>query len=359
MVKYIEKSLSHICTQSCKAGDLLELGDDEDCNKSENRKKKSAEVLVQGVTPKNRHVLSVAQQFLNVHWDQKKPLLLSYSGGVDSKALLYALLDCQIVPHIAHVDHGWRKESETEAKLIEQEAKALGCPFFSTRLSLHSKSEEEARDARLQFLKTLCKEYAAVLLAHQADDLAETVLKRVFEGAHLAKLFSMEPISYYHEMTLWRPFLYTPRKELEYFLEEKGLMPFIDPTNSDPHYLRARMRKEIIPYLCELFGKEIGKNLVLLSQRSLNLKQHLEEKIARAPIHKGPWGLIIESAGLDSVELSYLIQKFSKQILSRQMIETLVLWLKDKEKSKFLSVHQEKFWADEGRLWIFSKSLTN
>ena len=105
---------------------------------------------MQGVAPQNRHIISLTQQFLAVHWDRKKSLLLGYSGGPDSKALLYALLENGVRPHLAHVDHGWREESREEAERLRKEADSLGCPFYSTRLNL-AKKEDVARNARFAF----------------------------------------------------------------------------------------------------------------------------------------------------------------------------------------------------------------
>lgn len=151
---------------------------------------------MQGVAPQNRHVASLTKEFLFVHWDRKKPLLLGYSGGPDSKALLYALLECDARPHLAHVDHGWREESRAEAEECRAEAIKLGLPFHTIRLDI-PKKEDAARIARFSFFQSLYRTgpFQALLLAHQADDLAETVLKRTLEGAHLAFLGGMEAAS--------------------------------------------------------------------------------------------------------------------------------------------------------------------
>jgi tRNA(Ile)-lysidine synthase len=216
--------------------------------------------------------------------------LLGYSGGPDSKALLYALLECDVKPHLAHVDHGWREESEEEAEMLRKEAVELGCPFFSVRLNNVEKSEDAARRARLSYFFSHFAPYEALLLAHQADDLAETVLKRILEGAHLPNLGGMQPVSSQHELTIWRPLLYVRRSEIIEFLEERGLHPLLDSSNLDTAYLRARMRLEIFPFLNEKFGKETTENLALLSERATELKDYLDRQIASVPIHKGPWG---------------------------------------------------------------------
>jgi len=291
-------------------------------------------------------MIGLLQDFLNIHWDRKSPLLLGYSGGPDSKALLYSLLECGMTPHIAHVDHGWRAESEREAKELEKEAKSLGCPFFTTCLN-GEKSEDAARKGRFAFFQSLSKNYQAVLLAHQAEDLAETVLKRIFEGAHLSNLGGMEEISHHQDMTIWRPFLYTKKELILKFLQEKGLKAFQDSTNDDPKYLRARMRKEIFPFLNETFGKEITDNLTLFSRRVFELKKYLDQQIGDVEIESSSVCL----NGLKKVEQLHLLQKFAARktiVLSRAQIEIILEWVSQGKKKAKLSTHSQTIWVDQG-----------
>lgn len=293
---------------------------------------------MQSVAPKNRHAVSLTHAFLNVHWDQKSPLLLGFSGGPDSKALLYSLLECGVKPHLAHVDHGWREESFKEAEELRREAEKLGCPFFTTRLNLE-KTEDAARRGRLAFFKSIYKDYQALLLAHQADDLAETVLKRIFEGAHLSNLGGMEEASEQEGMTLWRPFLKLRKKDILDYLEKS---PFIvDATNFDPKYLRSRMRLEIMPLLTEKFGKEIVENLTLLSERSYELKKYLDGKReGEAPIERR----------------HHLLQLAREQsiTLTREALSTLLNWIEEGGPPKYLHLKTKKILVDRGRVEFFS-----
>jgi tRNA(Ile)-lysidine synthase len=311
---------------------------------------------LQSIAPQNRHVLSVTQEFLNVHWERKKPLLLGYSGGPDSKALLYALIECGVVPHIAHVDHGWRVESQEEKEVLEQEAKQLGCPFFSIRLQLKDKKEDEARKGRFSFFSSLFAQYEALLLAHQADDLAETVLKRIFEGAHLSNLSGMQPVSSQYGMKIWRPFLSIYRSEILEFLEERQLSPFQDPSNADPAYLRAKMRSDLFPFLTERFGKEVTSNLVLLSRRAFELKKYLDEKIEKICIQRGAWGILVQLKGLPIIEQRHLLQKIAREesiVLPRDILETLITWSNEAKESKKLIYKTKKIFVEKGQVGVF------
>src|SRR5689334_18767742 len=95
-------------------------------------------------------LLQRIQNFLLSNWDQKSPLLLGYSGGPDSKALLYLLLQLGVRPHLAHVDHGWREESALQARELGLEAESLGLPFHTIR-GEPDRRESKAREQRLLF----------------------------------------------------------------------------------------------------------------------------------------------------------------------------------------------------------------
>ena len=263
-----------------------------------------------------------AKEFFQKNGDGICPLLLGYSGGPDSKALLYLLLECGLRPHVAHVDHGWREESRDEAEEIRKEIESLGLPFYTTRLNPDPR-EAVARDMRLAFFASLCEEipFQALLLAHQADDWAETALKRTLEGAHLVYLAGMGEISHWGPVPLWRPLLKVPRTTIIEYIKEKGLKTLEDPTNSNPRYLRARMRTQIIPDLAKAFGKEILDNLVCLAERSQELKEYLDKRTQEAvsKIEKGPWGLLMPPILQEKVEIRHALQRtgvpFTRTIL--------------------------------------------
>ena len=264
------------------------------------------------------------KKFIDTRCDER-PLLLAYSGGPDSKALLYGLLEAGIKPHLAHVDHGWREESLLEAELLRKEAENLKLPFHSIRLTcLPDKNlEDYGREARLQFFRTLFDQipFQALLLGHHSDDLAETALKRIFEGAHLPFLGGMTPTSELMGMAVWRPLLGVRKKEILHFLETKMLKGFYDKTNDDPKFLRTRLRQTMIPDLTVSFGKEIVPNLALLSERAYELKEYLDRKVESIRKMEGEWGSAFYLKGVERLEARHLLRRF---IRSRTQIETVL-----------------------------------
>jgi tRNA(Ile)-lysidine synthase len=297
-----------------------------------------------------------AKKFLLSVWDPSRPVLLGYSGGPDSKALLYFLLEIGCTRlEVAHLDHGWREESRVECEALKAEITSLGLPFHSTRLppGPTQNREDVAREARLSFFASLFKQgdFQALLLGHQADDLAETVLKRTLEGAHLISLGGMQKISEMRGMPIWRPFLSVPKKKLLSFLSQKNLRPIWDPTNKDPTYLRSRMREQTLPLLEESFGKNIAGNLALLSERSYELKLYLDEKVASRQIFKKEWGSFVDCNALQRIEARHLLQKISEVTWPRTVLEQVLDWIE--EGGGYRKIFFQSRWIFVRKGWVF------
>ncbi len=289
------------------------------------------------------------KEFLEKRWDGKSPLLIAYSGGPDSEALFRAaLLWGRAEIHLAHVDHGWREESFKEALFLESEARRLGVPFHLKRLDRRT-TEEEARELRLSFFASLREKipYQAVLMGHHADDLAETALKRLFEGAHLTRLFGMREVSVRKGVPIWRPLLKVPKQAI-------SIRALDDPTNRDPRYLRARMRLSLLPGLEESFGKGVRENLQLLAERSHELDAYLAKRAEKIPVKRGPFGIWIDCEGTERVELRYLLQQIHP--LSRDVLETVLDWTSEKKSAEIL-VKNRKIAANRGHLFFFADKL--
>ena len=132
-------------------------------------------------------------------------------------------------------------------------ANELKLPFHLKTLNpqtLVGNLEAACRNERLKFFKELSKQhgYQAVILAHHADDQAETVLKRVFEGADLTCMGGLKEKSEINGLSVWRPLLNVSKNDVLIWLQQHGHVAITDKTNLDPKYLRGRCRIQIIPY---------------------------------------------------------------------------------------------------------------
>lgn len=245
------------------------------------------------------------QFFLKTHADFSKPLLLGISGGPDSLALLHLMLECrQQLPlqiGMAHIDHGWRSESKSEAAQLAVLAGELNIPFHLKTLNpalTQGNMEAFCRQERLSFFRELCctHGYQAVALAHHADDLAETVLKRLFEGASILNLSGMRQVTILNGLQIWRPLLTFPKLALLPRAHELPLVPFCDSTNLDSRFLRGRLRAHLIPYLSDSFGKAISQPLCRLSEEALEARLYFDERIQPImdKVERGAMGFFVD-----------------------------------------------------------------
>lgn len=269
-------------------------------------------------------------EFLKLHFDPSRPVLLAFSGGADSSALFYLLLryaqENALRFGVAHVDHGWRPESSTEATAIKELVTGLGIPFHSKILvpdQIKGNIEEACRLERLNFFSQLCHEhhYQAVILGHHADDQSETVLKRVFEGSSLPYLNGMLSECTIKGMKIWRPLLSHFKNEIILWLKQHHINWLEDSTNLNPKFLRGRFRTNLIPHLSKEFGKEIAPTLNRIGQESMELKKYLDGQLQShiSQIHQGPLGSYIDlsiTTPATDFEIKYLI----RQVCERQGI---------------------------------------
>ncbi len=278
---------------------------------------------------------SKVQQFIEANWDKKRPLLLGLSGGPDSLALLVLLHECRVPLHLAHVDHGWREESAEEARKLSRLAQEMGLPIHIKRLDPCGQTNREAacREERLAYFRELVGQLdcQAVILAHHADDLAETALKRVLEGASLACLGGMRECTELDGLTLWRPLLKATKETILSFVSERALQPFDDATNRDERYLRARLRHRILPELAQTFGKEIRGALCTLSEEANELRDYLEFR-TRSYLNRFVYSsseVMIDLNGheLQELELRFIVRKLCEEAglgTSRNLIHRVV-----------------------------------
>lgn len=263
------------------------------------------------------------KHFLEENWRAGAPIVLACSGGPDSKALLYLLVEVKKFIELevvgAHIDHGWREESGREAEELKAEVEGLNLGFYLKKLEGVPMKEEAARDARFEYLVQVASELGAqaVILGHQMDDQAETVLKRVLEGASFSACGGMKSVSVRGGMTFWRPLLTVSKKDLTEWLEERGISYFTDRTNLDPKYLRGRMRGTIVPQLEASFGKSIVKNLCILGERAQKLESHLERASKSLLEMK-----VADLEGVDDVVLEFFLKK-GHSGLSREELAVL------------------------------------
>jgi tRNA(Ile)-lysidine synthase len=190
------------------------------------------------------------------------PVLVAVSGGVDSVVLLDLVRRVAgrhgLEPVVAHVDHGIHPESGRVAERVERLAAEFGLVALVGRLALGpAVTETRARVARLRWLEATRRGLGAghILLAHQADDQAETVLMRLLRGSGPAGLAGIPA----RRGRMVRPLLPYTRSTLLRYARARGLSWWEDPANRDTRHLRSWLRQEILPQLAERLPDVAGR----------------------------------------------------------------------------------------------------
>jgi tRNA(Ile)-lysidine synthase len=180
-----------------------------------------------------------------------QPAVCAVSGGADSVAMLALAVAAGCRAHAVHVDHGLRPGSHGEAKVVQAAAQTLGASWqtISVIVEPGPDLEARARAARYEALPN------GVMVAHTADDQAETLLLNLLRGAGLDGLSGMRA-SGGGRRRVSRPILDLRRAETAAFVAALGLGTVTDPSNSDLRFRRNRVRHEILPLLADVAQRD-------------------------------------------------------------------------------------------------------
>lgn len=210
-------------------------------------------------------VSSELRRFFRAHRLPGPRALVAFSGGPDSMALLAALSELSselgIELGACWVDHGIRPEGELagERRFVQEACGRLGMALAIREIPRgriaaragDTGTEDAARRERYAALEDERRAGAwdAILTAHTADDMAETMVMRFFSGSAAAGLRGIPAV----RDRLFRPFLAVGKAELLAWLAERGLGYRVDSTNETDEYLRNRVRHELLPAIARVF----------------------------------------------------------------------------------------------------------
>lgn len=201
---------------------------------------------------------------------------MGVSGGADSVALLHLLADGGFRNLIVcHLDHRLRgRASSQDARFVGRLAGHLGLPCelgrgeVRVRMQAQGESmETAARHARHEFFAACAVKYRCrrLLLAHHADDQAETVLWNLLRGSHGLKGMREEQLITVRSglvLRVVRPLLGVRHAALVAWLSARGHRWREDPSNQQPVAVRNRLRHEVLPLLVEISGRDAVAALV-------------------------------------------------------------------------------------------------
>ena len=227
------------------------------------------------------------------------------------------------------IDHGLQANSQAVADQAAQRCRALAlAPVLVEQVRVTPKGEgleAAARDARYAALEKARAEYSAsyVLLGHNQDDQAETVLLGLARGSGLRSISGMPKTD--KERGLLRPLLDIARAQLRQSCRDQGLEFWDDPHNQDESFLRVRVRK-----LAGELEKTLGPGFQAALARTADLAFEADDFLAhqaQAALAASDSASGLDVAGLEVLHpalrrktLQLYLQSISQAVISRAQV---------------------------------------
>ena len=219
--------------------------------------------------------------------------LLAVSGGIDSMCLADLWIRCFGAGSfaIAHCNFHLRgEESDGDEALVTKWAEENGVRMHRVDFDTVSYASENglsiemaARELRYRWFGELCQEhdYEAVVVAHHADDNAETLVLNMVRGAGLKGLTGMKAVSSLpylschceerSDVAILRPLLTFTRKQIEGHVFAWKVPYREDSTNSSVEYRRNSIRHEVFPLFERMnpsYVRTLNREMTYLSDAS-------------------------------------------------------------------------------------------
>lgn len=181
---------------------------------------------------------------------------VAYSGGVDSTALLHAMVSLRATqPRVRlraiHVNHGLSPAADDWEALCADVCRMQQVELRRLRVRIASGSGPEgaARAARYAALAAELRPAEVLLTAHHRSDQLETLLLHLARGSGVDGLAGIPPLAALGAGWLARPLLDVPRERLVAYVSEHGLPWVEDPMNRDTSLDRGYLRARVLPAL--------------------------------------------------------------------------------------------------------------
>jgi tRNA(Ile)-lysidine synthase len=211
---------------------------------------------------------------------------VAFSGGADSLALLLLLWihwserrERFVVLHFNHRLRG--RESDADERFCRRVCAALGVRLRVGRWAGRHQgaSEAEARAARHEFFAREMKRWRcrALWLAHQQDDIAESMLMRLARGSGTGGLAAPRPVQLAGDGRVHlRPLLTLKKAGLVAALRQAGATWREDSSNRRGDHFRNRIRRDVLPAWGRAAGRDALAGAALSRERLEEDEQALE-----------------------------------------------------------------------------------
>jgi len=180
------------------------------------------------------------------------------------------------------------EEADEDARMVERVAREWSVPLVMEKINVPESlkdsglsAQQGAREVRYCFFRKAAAGLGAnrVVLAHHADDQAETVLINLLRGAGPAGLGGIPPI---RDDFYIRPLLGIRRHQIEKYCQDFDIPFRTDRSNLTLKYLRNRVRLELIPFLEEKYNPSVVDTLNRMAEIVRDEDEYLESLAEKA-----------------------------------------------------------------------------
>ena len=219
-------------------------------------------------------------------FNKRAPIIIGFSGGADSSALLDILISLGYKCIVAHCNFQLRgQESFRDSSFAKMRAKQYGvqyCEIIFDTKDYASKNkvsiEMAARDLRYEWFNILIEKYSAqaIAIAHHRDDTIETFFLNLLRGTGITGLSGINTVN----GNVVRPLNCLSRDEIIKYLKVKELEYVTDSTNNKDIYTRNKIRLDLIPLLKEInpnASESIMKTISNLKETEIIYKDSIEK----------------------------------------------------------------------------------
>ncbi|MFC2073877.1 tRNA lysidine(34) synthetase TilS [Campylobacterota bacterium] len=250
----------------------------------------------------------------------KKPLL-AFSGGADSTALFFTLIEYKIPFDIAIVHYGLRPQADEEVQYAKELCLRFSCNCHLLKAQkIEQNFEYEARKIRYDFFERLIREhnYTHLLTAHHLQDRLEWMLMQLSKGAGSAELLGMQEEELRPDHSIRRPLINSSKDEILSYLRDNKLHWFYDESNDDLSYKRNYFRHKIVNEL-------LKDNIEGIKQSFKYLQEDVSELIKKVKIHEAEELSLFFATGHKRSDIFHIdkILKSKGYILTAQQREEL------------------------------------
>ena len=254
--------------------------------------------------------------------DPNKNIVVAFSGGGDSSALLhfcYELNQNELLHgnlSAIHINHSLNKESDQWEEHCKIFCEERNIPLQSHAINIDVKKsglESAARNARYKIFEDALQPDDQLLMAHHADDVAETILFRLFRGTGIDGLQGPMKKRTLGEGVLLRPWLGYTKVDLAKYLSTNDINFVSDETNFEDNQDRNFIRNEV---------------LKMASSRWPNASMQIQQTAGLVSKHKKAHDFLLNQQFGKNIRGSKLYRKFLLDLEEDTCVEVIRYWIK-------------------------------